>query len=111
MNQIRSNSLLATLNEAAENAIFNNLNRFSAERHTVLQRAGEPTGHVYFPSAGVVSFLTVMSDGEAVETAAVGFDYVRSQYCIKRAQLELPTYCTTRHARIPDSLTALPRGI
>jgi CRP-like cAMP-binding protein len=74
MNQIRPNSLLATLNEAAEPALFNNLNRFSAERHTVLQRAGEPTGHVYFPIAGMVSFLTVMGNGEAVETAAVGFD-------------------------------------
>jgi CRP-like cAMP-binding protein len=74
MNQIRPNSLLATLNEGTESALFNNLTRFSAERHTVLQRAGEATGHVYFPIAGMVSCLAVMSNGEAVETAAVGFD-------------------------------------
>jgi CRP-like cAMP-binding protein len=62
------------LQRADEPALFNHLVEFAGTRHTVLQRAGEPTGHVYFPISGMISFLTVMRNGEAVETAAVGYD-------------------------------------
>jgi len=33
-----------------------------------------PIEHVYFPEASVVSILSVMSDGSAIETATVGFE-------------------------------------
>jgi CRP-like cAMP-binding protein len=74
MNQVRPNTLLATLNSADNALLLSNLVEYSAERHTILQRAGEPTEHVYFPVAGMISFLTVMQNGEAIETASVGFD-------------------------------------
>ena len=70
----RPNNLLATLTKADERLLFGNLVEFSADKHTCLQRAGEPVEHVYFPLAGMISLLTVMSDGFAVETAAVGYD-------------------------------------
>ncbi len=70
----RPNNLLATLTKADERLLFGNLVEFNADKHTCLQRAGEPVEHVYFPVAGMISLLTVMSDGFAVETAAVGYD-------------------------------------
>jgi CRP-like cAMP-binding protein len=74
MNQVRPNALLATLNDADNALLLKNLVEFSAERHTILQMAGRPTEHVYFPVKGMISFLTVMQNGEAIETACVGFD-------------------------------------
>jgi hypothetical protein len=71
MNQVRPNNLLALLDRTTDAILFDNLSDFSGLRHEVLQRAGEPTTHVYFPTAGMISCLTVMSDGEAVETASV----------------------------------------
>jgi CRP-like cAMP-binding protein len=74
VNQERPNSLLSKLNKAQEASLFDYLTPYKAERHTVLQRAGEPADHVYFPTSGMISLLTVMSDGKAVETSAIGFD-------------------------------------
>jgi CRP-like cAMP-binding protein len=39
---------------------------------TVVQKPGEPVGHVYFPCGGFLSVLMVLADGEAVEVATVG---------------------------------------
>jgi CRP-like cAMP-binding protein len=62
------------LNRTEDAVLLDHLTDFSADRHTVLQRAGEPTEFVYFPIAGMISFLAVMQNGEAVETASVGYD-------------------------------------
>src|SRR5215208_3044162 len=74
VNQIRPNNLLAMLKQSEEPMLFKHLHQFDGERHTILQRAGLPTEHVYFPLSGMISFLTVMCDGEAIETSAVGYD-------------------------------------
>lgn len=74
MNQVRPNKLLAMLVKTDEAILFDHLTDFEGPRHTTLQCAGEPIDHVYFPVAGMISLLTVMSNGEAVETAAVGYD-------------------------------------
>jgi hypothetical protein len=74
VNVVRPNNLLAMLNRSEDAEFFSQLVEYSAERHAVLQRAGEPTAHVYFPVSGMISHLTVMADGVAVETAAVGYD-------------------------------------
>ena len=39
---------------------------------SLLQEAGEPVEHVYFPHEGMISLLAVMSDGQGIETATVG---------------------------------------
>src|SRR3954470_21687847 len=74
MYQVRPNSLLVLLDRTQEGALFDNLSEFSAERNVVLQRAGEPARYVHFPLAGMISILAVMQNGEAVETASVGYD-------------------------------------
>jgi len=74
MNQVRPNTLLSTLSKVEDSLLFDNLQEYSADRHTVLQRAGEVSDHVYFPLSGMISYLTVMNDGEAVETSSIGYD-------------------------------------
>jgi CRP-like cAMP-binding protein len=74
MNLLRPNNLLATLIKTDEGSLFGHLVEFNADKHTRLHRAGEEIEHVYFPLAGMISLLTVMSDGVAVETAAIGYD-------------------------------------
>jgi CRP-like cAMP-binding protein len=38
----------------------------------VLHKQGDPLHHVYFPTGGIVSMATVLSDGATVEAATVG---------------------------------------
>jgi CRP-like cAMP-binding protein len=40
----------------------------------VLQKASEPTAHIYFPNAGVASITATLTDGRMVEVATVGSD-------------------------------------
>ena len=52
MDQVRPNTLLAMLQKPDEPWLFDHLAEFEGEHHAVLQRAGEPTKHVYFPFLG-----------------------------------------------------------
>jgi hypothetical protein len=49
MNQVRPNKLLALLTRAHEALLFDNLNDFPADRHTVLQRGRGARGIRVFP--------------------------------------------------------------
>ena len=42
--------------------------------HDMLQGPGERMAHVYFPLSGVISLMTPMEDGSAVETATIGYE-------------------------------------
>ena len=66
------NLLLASLSE--ENCASLSLTRVELELKQVLFDVDRPIEHVYFPEAAVVSILSVMSDGSAVETATVGHE-------------------------------------
>jgi CRP-like cAMP-binding protein len=74
MNVIRPNRLLSALIAEDEQSFFTSLSPFAAEKHTILHAAGLAATHVYFPSSGMISLLTVMNDGHSIETAAVGYD-------------------------------------
>ena len=41
---------------------------------TVLQEQGEPVDQVYFPHDGIISLLAVMRQGDAIETATIGYE-------------------------------------
>jgi hypothetical protein len=55
-----SNGLLT---RAEERSLFGNLVEYNADKHTRLHRGGEQVEHVYFPLAGMISLLTIISDG------------------------------------------------
>jgi hypothetical protein len=44
----------------------------SFELGFLLQEPDKPIEYVYFPRQGMISLLAVMSDGQGIETAAVG---------------------------------------
>ena len=53
-------------------AACSNLKDISLTQGDVLQEVGEAIRSVYFPRSGMISLQTVMQNGSAVETAAVG---------------------------------------
>jgi CRP-like cAMP-binding protein len=52
------------------------LKELSLKLGSLLQEAGEPVEHIYFPQQGMISLLAVMSDGQGIETATVGSEGV-----------------------------------
>jgi CRP-like cAMP-binding protein len=44
------------------------------ERGSVLQEQGEGVERVYFPHDGIISLLAVMRQGDAIETATIGYE-------------------------------------
>jgi CRP-like cAMP-binding protein len=44
------------------------------EQGAVLQEQGDPVDQVYFPHDGIISLLAVMRQGDAIETATIGYE-------------------------------------
>jgi CRP-like cAMP-binding protein len=74
--QGRRNRLLAALTPADYSLLAPDLKELSLELGALLQEAGEPVEHIYFPHQGMVSLLAMMSDGQGIETATVGSEGV-----------------------------------
>lgn len=66
------NRLLEAFGEPALGALSPHLSETSLSLDRILGEAGEAVDHVYFPSSGVVSMVTVLDDGRAVESLTVG---------------------------------------
>jgi CRP-like cAMP-binding protein len=66
------NSMLAAL-PAMELALLSSMIReVSLSRGMVLHEPGDPVEHVYFPHEAVISLVTVLQDGQSIETATIG---------------------------------------
>jgi CRP-like cAMP-binding protein len=70
----RPNRLLELLPNSEREHVAARMQRIPFGAHDMLQRPGEPMGNVYFPVSGVVSLMTPLEDGSAVETATVGYE-------------------------------------
>jgi CRP-like cAMP-binding protein len=70
--EIRHNRLLSGLPRTIHDSLRERLRRVPLTMGAVLHQPGEPLTHVYFPVSGVISMLTVLADGSAVEIATVG---------------------------------------
>jgi CRP-like cAMP-binding protein len=66
------NRLLAGMPGPPVAALLANAERVPLELKRILHEPDEPASHVYFPLSGVISLLTVLDDGSAVEIATVG---------------------------------------
>ena len=66
------NTLLAGLSNSLLGEIQGRGETVSLELKRILHEPDEPAPHVYFPLSGVISLLTVLDDGSAVEIATVG---------------------------------------
>jgi CRP-like cAMP-binding protein len=70
------NEIIARLPAADSRALLKRAKRIALRRGVVLHQPGGVIEHVYFPLGGMVSLITVMNEGEAVETGIVGRDGV-----------------------------------
>jgi CRP-like cAMP-binding protein len=67
-----SNQLLEALEPASSKRIKPHLKRVVFKLGVVVCEAGGLLEHAYFPTDGVLSLLTVLEDGSAIETANIG---------------------------------------
>jgi CRP-like cAMP-binding protein len=67
-----ANLLLAALPPADLALLVPHLKPIALKQGAILQEQGERVERVYFPQSGLVSLLTVMQQGEAIETATIG---------------------------------------
>lgn len=68
------NFLLSALDAADARVLIPNLVEISLERGQILFEPGAPVEQVFFPSNSVLSVVTVMLDGHAVESSTVGHE-------------------------------------
>ncbi len=66
------NGLLAALDQADRVALEADFRTVQLDLKDSLHEPGDPTPYVYFPNDGVVSLLTVLANGMAVELGHVG---------------------------------------
>jgi CRP-like cAMP-binding protein len=66
------NQLLCALDVATYELLAPYLTLVEFDRGDVFYEPGQPIDAVYFPHSGVISLLSIMSDGSAVETSTVG---------------------------------------
>jgi CRP-like cAMP-binding protein len=70
----KRNLLLAALPEKDLSLLAPHLKEMPLVQGVVLQEQGEPIDQVYFPHDGIISLLAVMQQGNAVETATIGYE-------------------------------------
>jgi CRP-like cAMP-binding protein len=66
------NRLLSALQPKDFALLAPHLKDLHFKQEIVLQEAGAPIAHIYFPQSGMISVLAAMREGMAVETATVG---------------------------------------
>jgi CRP-like cAMP-binding protein len=75
------NYLLGALSAADMTILRPQLKLVTLAQGAVLQDPGERIQYVHFPLSGMISLLSVMSDGRAVETAALGREGALGAHC------------------------------
>jgi CRP-like cAMP-binding protein len=70
----RRNLLLASLPAKDFALLVPHLKEVVLEQGAVLQEQGERIDQVYFPREGIISLLTVTRQGDAIETATIGYE-------------------------------------
>ena len=75
-----SNRLLDRLPEATRGKLLPLLRPVELEFEQVLYESFGPIDYAYFPAGGVLSALTVMRDGNAIEVATVGHEGLVGHY-------------------------------
>jgi CRP-like cAMP-binding protein len=91
------NRLLGAVPASDYELLQGNLKEVGLEPGAVLQDQGERIQYVYFPLSGMISLLSVMRDGKAVETTAFGRDGtlgasygLGASHSFSRAMVQIP---------------------
>lgn len=72
INGHQSNRLLAAMPPAVLALFSSDLKEKIFKQGVVMQEAGDPIEHVYFPQNGMISLLVVTQDGGGIESATIG---------------------------------------
>ena len=95
------NKLLSSLPRAHFDRLLPHLATLNLQQGTVLSEAGDEVDQIYFPHDGMLSLLTVLRDGKAIETATVGREGVVGAMAglglyksLVRVVVQMPTACT-----------------
>jgi len=68
----QDNRLLAAMPPAVLRLLTPDLKEKTFKPGVVLQEAGDPVEHIFFPQSGMISLVVVTQDGTALEAATVG---------------------------------------
>jgi CRP-like cAMP-binding protein len=82
------NQMLAALPEDEREPLRSSLTPVQLRARARLKEPGEPMDTVYFPTSGVVSSATVLSDGQAVEAYTTGYEGVLGVEAISISAME-----------------------
>ena len=97
------NHLLADLSDSLRDGLLPGFAEVALARGQVLYEAGQPVDYVYFPSTAVLSIVTVMRNGQAVESSTVGRESATPLLCALAARAAR----TRIFAQIPGSAIRL----
>ena len=75
------NHWLASLGAEDQSRLTPHLHPRDFEQGEVMHEAGEPSEAIWFPTAGAISLLTIVSDQRAVETAVIGAEGLVGATC------------------------------
>lgn len=73
--------MLADLSDSLRNGLLPEFEEVALVRGQVLYDPGQPVDYVYFPSTAVLSVVTVMRTGQAVESSTVGCESAAPLLC------------------------------
>jgi CRP-like cAMP-binding protein len=95
------NKLLASLPRDHFDRLLPHLSPVQLPQGLVLFEAGDEVDQIYFPSSGILSLLSVLRDGKAIETATVGREGVVGAMAglglhksLVRVVVQMPTACS-----------------
>jgi CRP-like cAMP-binding protein len=72
LNDLNGNRILAAIDHAGQQLLLTLLEVHPIRMRETLQEAGDSPLHVYFPTSGIISLLTVLENGMMIEFATVG---------------------------------------
>jgi CRP-like cAMP-binding protein len=97
----RENRLLAALDTPDYAPLRSHLSTACFAQGEILQEQEAPVTHVYFPMSGLVSLVSVMENGQEIETAVVGRDGAVGAFvgfgrwnAFTRATVQIPATCS-----------------
>jgi CRP-like cAMP-binding protein len=102
-----ANTLLANLPRSDFDLISPHLAIGQFSRGKVLAEVGDEVDQIYFPLSGMISLLTIVKDGKAIETSTIGRDGIfgaAAAFGLHRSQVRATVQVAMQAATISASL-------
>jgi hypothetical protein len=113
-NDRQSNQLLGALETASRKRIDPHLEPIKLGLGDMVCEAGGLLKHAYFPEGAVLSLLTVLENGSAIETANIGREGAFGLFAAMYSRVSFNRlYCAAggRHGSLPNRIVAIGMGL